>query len=307
MSYKYALSRCKVRDKESLKKFRQLRSDWIDWLHGPIRDEITYMMLDDALYRTLNEAIGLSIKEPRKSAEFNGLVSQLIDRGYVHIQLMSIRKLVSRRKSDISLHTLLTDIRRNRKLITRENYVCYDGLPYDYEPLRLKDLEKRLEASGGKAVTWSSPTTGPRAYGSSERHHNSFDRLSGVGPELRCRDDQLLNHIFSDLFDALKDCEEIERAASENIAHIPSRKIDSRDLITLGNIEKAQRTVCWVAHLIDGPLLCESSSSIVPIPQYGFLQGLDKAWATPSRLPHLYRFWESHTQEVEKWTDGDWP
>ncbi len=307
MAYQYRVSRCKVVDKEALRRFRKVRRNWINWLRGPIRDEISYMMLDDTLFRTINEARRVAQENPRRSVEFNGIVGRLVDRGYVHIQLMSIRKLVSRRRSDVSLHTLLTDIKRHRNLITREIFVSYDGLPYEFEALQQREIEKQLRKANGRMASWSSPSWGPRAYGAAERHHNQFDRLSGVTAGERQRTDLIQNSNFSSLFGMLRECEKMERVASETIAHIPARKFAGRSEVTLNNIARAQKAICRVAYLIEGPLLYEGSSNIVPLPQFGHLDGFDKAWCTPKAKRTLYEFWQNQTEAVEQWNSGDWP
>jgi hypothetical protein len=50
----------------------------------------------------------------------------------------------------ISLRRLAKDLKRNFKLLTRENYVCYDGLPYDYRPFGRHGL-KETRGRGDKA------------------------------------------------------------------------------------------------------------------------------------------------------------
>jgi hypothetical protein len=39
-------------------------------------------------------------------------------------------------KERLSLPRLVKDLERNRDLFTRENYICHDGLPYDYQAVR---------------------------------------------------------------------------------------------------------------------------------------------------------------------------
>ena len=49
--------------------------------------------------------------------------------GHTHGNALSKRELSFYRK-------LVKDLKKNCGLFTRENYVCYDGLPYDYEAVR---------------------------------------------------------------------------------------------------------------------------------------------------------------------------
>ena len=56
-------------------------------------------------------------------------------------QVLAIRRLMDDGNSDvISLRRPVKDIRRDFALFTRENYVCFDGLPYDYEAVQRKEM-----------------------------------------------------------------------------------------------------------------------------------------------------------------------
>lgn len=64
----------------------------------------------------------------------NAVLGQTVIDGYVTMQVLAIRRLMDNRNSDVvSLRKLTKDIRRNFHLFTRENFVCFDGLPYDYD------------------------------------------------------------------------------------------------------------------------------------------------------------------------------
>jgi hypothetical protein len=88
----------------------------------------------------------------------------------------------------ISLRRLAKDLKRNFKLLTRENYVCYDGLPYDYMAVRQARFERNA-GKGGHGI-WA-PTEGPDGDGTSEFAHVQFDELAGIDPAKRSREDRL--------------------------------------------------------------------------------------------------------------------
>ncbi len=317
MRYHYAPDRCKVNDRQNLKRFREERKKWITWLHGPIRQEITNMMTDDVLFRTINEARRLAVEQPKRSVEFNALVVDLFDKGFATAQLMAIRRLVDRSSGVISLHRLISDITQKRDLITREAYVAYDGLPYDYEPVKARYVARvpRESEERGGPVTGQMPSKGPKAWLRSERLHRQFDKLSGKSPSERQRIDLINKRNFRDLNARLKNCANMEKTATEAIAHIPDTKRrpsrargPSYD-ITLKNIEKAQRALCEIVTIIDGPLLWESSWTLVAMPQFNQLANLDKAWATKRNLRTLQQFWDEREREIESWTrvGVEWP
>jgi hypothetical protein len=86
----------------------------------------------------------------------------------------------------ISLRRLVKDLRRNFALLTRENYVCFDGLPYDYEGVQQKEMMERM----GKGLFWGE-TSGPGAHSISRMAHEQFDKLTGIEPSRRSRVDHL--------------------------------------------------------------------------------------------------------------------
>jgi hypothetical protein len=86
----------------------------------------------------------------------------------------------------ISLRWLVNDIRRHFAFFTRENYVCFDGLPYAYEAVQRKELMERV----GTGAFWGQ-TSGRGAHSTSRRAHKQFDRLAGIPPEDRRREDRL--------------------------------------------------------------------------------------------------------------------
>jgi hypothetical protein len=95
---------------------------------------------------------------------------------------------VDKRKDVISLSRLLADIGDNVDLFTRENFVGFDGLPYDYEVAKAR---VQASISGSDKQGYWTPRTGPDAYWVSEAAHREFDRLSGIAPVHRSRTDQI--------------------------------------------------------------------------------------------------------------------
>lgn len=62
----------------------------------------------------------------------NPLIAEALVEGHFAVQTLAIRRLMdTKRTGVISLVKLLKDIEANIKLFTRENFVAFDGLPYD--------------------------------------------------------------------------------------------------------------------------------------------------------------------------------
>jgi len=117
----------------------------------------------------------------------NSLVGQALIDGHVATQVLAIRRLMDDRNRDIiSLRRLAKDLRRHFDLFTRENYVCFDGLPYNYETVQQKEMMNRV----GTGAFWGEKS-GLGAYSISHMAHEQFDTLAGIDPMKRRREDRL--------------------------------------------------------------------------------------------------------------------
>jgi hypothetical protein len=128
--------KCDVVDHKRLEEYREKRYEWLSWYElrkgepNTIQQQIFSMMFLDMAYRILASARQNPEQEVAFSAQ-NGLMAHFLDQGYLATQVLAIRKLLDKRKDVFSLRRLLDDMADHRDLVTRENYVCYDGLPFD--------------------------------------------------------------------------------------------------------------------------------------------------------------------------------
>src|SRR5450759_4513631 len=186
--YQYAIGQCDVppERRSSLETYRAKRRQWLEWLdtdeHHAIWTNVSALVWNDVSFRTLAQ---LAVDNP-ESCLGNTLVAEKLINGHGATQILAIRRLVDNRRDVISLRRLIKDVRRKFELFTRENYVCFDGLPYDYEAVMRKDMEARA----GTGPFWGA-TTGPYAWGTSSMVHAHFDKLSGVNAANRSREDHL--------------------------------------------------------------------------------------------------------------------
>jgi hypothetical protein len=117
----------------------------------------------------------------------NTLLAEALLDDHVATQVLAIRRLIDDRNDDIiSLRRLVKDLKRNFGLFTRENYVCFDGLPFDNEAVQHKEMMERA----GKWYFWGA-TSGPAAHGTSRMAREQFDKLASIDPAKRSRDDRL--------------------------------------------------------------------------------------------------------------------
>ena len=203
--YAYTLAQCDVSPERHsvLESYRAKRRLWLSWIssdeHHAIWTVLSDMVWKDTSFKALtsfaigNESNGLN----------NPLLAEALLDGHVATQVLAIRRLMDERNADIiSLRRLVKDLRRSWHLFTRENYVCFDGLPYDYEAVQSRDLRER----GGNRFFWGE-TRGPGAYGTSRMAHEQFDRLAGVDAANRSREDRLPASLLTTIEKWLDDSE----------------------------------------------------------------------------------------------------
>ncbi|MGA7925661.1 MAG: hypothetical protein WCA20_06660 [Candidatus Sulfotelmatobacter sp.] len=136
--YKTTIDQCDVVDREALVLYRVKRYEWLSWYElrkgdpNTIQQQLFSMMFLDLAYRTLAFARQKTDEDSVVSAQ-SGLLAHFLDQGYVATQVLAIRRLLDGRKDVFSLRRLLDDITKHQHLITREIYVCNDGLLFDSE------------------------------------------------------------------------------------------------------------------------------------------------------------------------------
>ena len=289
---------CDVKDKESLALFRDRLKKWNKWVSGQeghsISSQIYDMVWYDTVFRTINEARRIHIERGSEETGLNGPMMDLIDRGYVASQVLSIRRLTDYNyhhpsKSVISLVRLIDDIENSIHFFTRENYVCHDGAPYDWPSNEPFSIEQRH---------WS-------------YRHKNFDSFSGTAPDKRKRSDRLKTAVIKKLKKELKVCDEMRTYANRFLAHAsdPESKTNLDELpkkITLNKFDECYRAITEVAWLISAITLYESGLGGVPTPQFDQLLHLDKPIVTSKNIKILHEFWTKRSSEVDEWELFNW-
>ena len=320
-NYTYSIEECDILDREKGEAFRCKRLQWMEWLNGEdphsISHQIYTMLWDYALFCTVNELRRIAKTKPENGIAFNGPVIRLFDAGFATTQATAIRRLIEKPKKNpkwavISLRRILKDIKENIDLITRENYVCYDGLPYDYEALRDKWLSGLPRNETGVHVG-TLPTNGPEGWPMSERVQKNFDRLAQVNQKDRKRTDQIKIEILEHLESQIKKCEAIKKYVDKFIAHAsaPETRMGltgSQKALTLDRLIECHKVIYTVASFISGTLLWESSLGGLPVPQFDHLVNLDKSWTTTKNLEKARKKWNEFSKEVSNWDSKSlWP
>jgi len=305
--YAHPIDQCDVVNKEALKQFRQKRRQWLISLktdeHHAISTLISDMAWNDVSFRTLWRITEL---DPN-SALYNPLLAETLIRGHFAIQILAIRRLMDKAKSTISLWRVLDEITRNVGLFTRENFVAYDGLPYDYEAAQQRVMLAHL----GNGAFWGA-RSGPDAHHSSQRAHEIFDRLAGVDPLRRSRTDQMPKAILRRLVAWLVACDanQLVDWSHAFLAHAADhgsrQKIDlAATEPTLDKITTVLRIFVRVTEALLTYVLFDSGHGmIVPVPQFNHFDRVASPLFAAGREKELRDHWDRLAKERDGYLEG---
>jgi hypothetical protein len=297
-TYSYDLRECDAVDKTSLHSFRQKRSQWSNWLDDDpdhaIWSVVSSLVWRDTTFATISR-LALENSEGPLNAS---LLGETIVTGHVTMQVLALRRLTDRRTDVISLHRLITDLKRHWHLMTRENLVCFDGLPYDYAAVM-----KEVWAGRGPGVHWGE-TTGPKAYGTSELLHAQFDRLSGIQAANRSRTDVLPKSLITKVEGWVLNsgAEEIAKWSHPYLAHAGSgqdREAIAYIQVTNNKITAAIRDVARVTEALSAEILGISGrmNGLMPVAQYDVFERLEKPIALGLQRDAAADVWERKSEE----------
>jgi len=305
--YEYPTTQCDVIDKRALQSYRDKRRLWLSWIntdeHHAIWTVLSSMAWTDVTFKTLtNFAVG-----DEDNALNNSLLIEALLDGHVATQVLAIRRLFDDGNNDIiSLRRLAKDLRRNFHLFTRENYVCFDGLPYDYEAVQHKEMMERA----GKGFFWGA-TSGPAANGISRMAHEQFDKLAGIDPTERCRDDRLPSSLLATIEKWLADsgADELAKWSHAYLAHAggpESRKKIADLMVTTNKITDAIKALARATEAISAWLLFAGgrSGSLMPVAQFNPFERLDHPIMRAGGENDAYKLWHQLSDQRNLYLDG---
>jgi hypothetical protein len=148
--YEYPVEQCDVPEvrRASLAEYRVFRNKCLEYMRGDASTSVMNQVQDlawhTAVFRTLNEARRL---EPNRAV--NGAIWELLATGYANLMTLGIRRLVDKDSRTDSVWNVIVEVEKRPELLTREKFVCYDGLPYDYEAVYRKYVASLDMSSGG--------------------------------------------------------------------------------------------------------------------------------------------------------------
>ena len=236
----------------------------------------------------------------QESALNNTLIRDAVLNGHVALQVLAIRRLTDTTRNVISLSRLLQDIRKHRKLLTRENYVAFDGLPY--EPASVEDPYFPTLGSG---PNWLA-TTGPHAFSSAQRAHERFDQLSGVRSNERKREDCLPVRLLDTIEGWVESCDAkgIAKWSHSYIAHAGSqtRREEIAGFSMQGHkVSIAIKGLARAAEGISAYILYSSGrmNALMPTPQLDQFEHLKNAVLSGKNEVDPHEVWNSLAFEYD--------
>lgn len=305
--FKFNVADCDVKDKETLQEYRQKRNQWVNWLEHDeshaILPLIHNMAWNDVAFRFLARVAEQDASSPLR----NSLIAESIIDGYFATQTLAIRRLTDKRPKEdvISLRRLVADVKQHEYLLTRENYVSHDGLPYDYE-----EAERRVWRSReGGGPFWGS-MSGPEAYSPSRRAHEHFDQLVGVSPERRSRTECIPSVVLDRISRWIDepDINELVTWTHKFLAH--SADLHSRRMFdlastkpTLPKITNAIRCLACGSEAI-ASLFGSGLGELVPVAQFDRYEFLGPVMQSEANREVSDRYWDSLVGERNAFLDN---
>ena len=305
--YRYTIDQCDVPEerRSALKRFREKRLEWLSWLckdmHHAIWPTLHTMVWMDVSLRTLTSFVA----ENEENALTNPLLVGALQSGFVATQVLAIRRLMEDTpKERLSLPRLVKDLKRYSALFTRENYVCFDGLPYDQQSIHNAPFEKLATEGERGRFTW----LGLEA--DSERLHRRFDKLlAGVDPAKRKREDRLPRHVLATVEKWLDDsgADVLVGWSHRFLAHAAGPKERARiaDLrVTAGKIAAATKALARsteaLSLLVDGG----GRGFVMPAPDIDQFEKLDKPIMRAGDEKAGHDRWDRYSAEWDRCLDG---
>lgn len=309
--YQYMPADCNVTSQAALNTFRAKRDEWLHWLahdepHA-VSKQINGMLWADAMFRLVNSSRKHAHRAAGTFATQSGILARALDRGYVAEQIIAFRRLMEPaaarpEKQVISLRRLIDDLREHRHLLTREMFVCHDGLPFN-DRGGIDDLPPPNEK--GISVAWAD-TSGPRAYGMSRHMHETFDGMMDRAPIQRDRSDQIGDAFFGAIENALGAAPFVKLTwqANKMLLHAAddfSRGGVADSGVTLNDVWMCHQAILKVANRVS-IAIGGWNIGAVPVPQFDVLEHWDAPFAPKEAFISMMEEWCEENRCREEWT-----
>ncbi|MDT0358627.1 hypothetical protein RJO15_22760 [Herbaspirillum huttiense F1] len=302
--YRYPIDECDIPVVRHplLQEYRKFRHACLESLNGHSPTSVMNQVYDltwyTAVFRTLNESRRM---EPERNV--NGAMWGLITAGYAQMMILGIRRLVDRDPQTDSLWSVIDRLEKRPEFLTRELFICYDGLPFAPTPGH-KALQEKVLTSDEPQYR-RLPMAGPDAWAASELMHAAFDKWLGA-PQRRRRLDRIPGGVLVKLKDRLNGpaIKTIKTIADRHVAHAERISPDSKTHLetTYNDINNALSEIVRIANYVSGHVFYDTTfGSAVATPQYDVLEALDQPWVTTANLSALNEQWHRISNEMDEW------
>ena len=291
------------------------REQWLNVLAGKdqhsIIKQLSQLAWDAASFQVVNEARRLARSDPEGGVQLNGLMHQLLDRGFFSNQVVGIRRLndtypLEGKKGVSSLTGLLDDLLKHRHLLKRQEIFETEGLKYAYDDVKqaLQEYSKKKIEAGERAYHLPRDLVWQRY----ELRHEYLDRLAGVAAGNRKPDDVIQESALINLQSKVASaCGDVITVATKFIAHAAtpeSRAVVSADdvKVSLDQIRAAHRSLCQVTGFLAIYVLGDSCPGFLPTPQFDQFVHIEKPLIDKSEVPSLELLWGQLDSEYQAWS-----
>ncbi len=295
-----------VLNKSLLKLYREKRGRWFSWHESDtdepntIQGQLMSMLVTDMSYRVFRA-------ESETQMTGNGfaipLVTHLANEAYVLSQIMAIRRLMDKNGTVLSLTRLINEIEQCRHTITRENYVSYDGTPYDPNSWPASEeslLQHRIYGLESPALS---------RYFHSAKRHKTFDLLARIGDGQRSRTDLISQEVVSTLRKWIKesDADAFVTISHKYFAHAAQASTIGEPLrdVKLNEIEVVQKALVRTTRAVFDLILCsESFADTVPMLPLGFFGMVWSNTELIASTARMQKHWNELAESRNAWVLG---
>ncbi len=134
IQFRRKTEQCDVADKGALESYRTKLQEWDAWLNeddNAIWHQIHGLAWKDATYHVLNGSRALARPRSHRWASHNTLIAEFVDDAWLALMILGIGELTDCRNDVVSIARLLNDMEKTRHLLSREHFVCHDGVMFD--------------------------------------------------------------------------------------------------------------------------------------------------------------------------------
>ena len=207
------------------------------------RNSISNQLVLATKYLRISKLIEWCSKQ-EKSCFHNPDLKIFSESGIVSTHSIYVRGLAyGSQSNEISLKRVHLLLKTNSHLINRKNYVCFEGIPYDYEAQLNAERKELLQKLG----PFECATRNESSAEKSKKRHVKFDALSNKHIiAVRKETDSICEVFLNEIDSELKKCENTKKFANICIVHRQLEKIrkgqeSQNDTIIQFKIEKIEQ------------------------------------------------------------------